>query len=192
MDRTEQAYLRDNNTELLLHGAPHLLYAGCWLNYVKGTHLQRLLHISKFGNGLPLLCRQLGRLAATEWQESGFFDPVDIIVPIPLHKRRYRERGFNQSECIARGIAEIIDRPIDTTHLTRERNNEHQARIRKTDRLANAQDLFLVNHPEEWYGRTLLLVDDILTTGATIRAAMQALKEVYGCKIVVFAVAKAR
>lgn len=191
-DRTEQALNRDNETEKYFASERHFVWGGCWLHYQKGAALQKLIHQAKFGMGNPPLLQQLGRQAAQEWQDTGFFDSIDVIVPVPLHKKRLRKRGFNQSEYICRGLSEVLNIPIDTTHLTKKKATKHQSQSSYEERLTAVKDAFEVNHPEEWYGKTILLVDDIITTGATMRAAMEALKDVYSCKIVVFGLAKAK
>lgn len=190
MDRTEQALNRDNETERLFASVQHFSYGGCWLRYKKNTQVQRLIHEAKFGNGNPLLLQQMGRECAMEWEETGFFDNVDVMVPIPLHKKRLRERGFNQSEYICKGLSEVLKIPVDTTHLTREKATKQQSLSSFSERQVGIKDAFRINHPEEWYGKTVMLVDDIITTGATMKAAMAEMKDVYRCRIVVFGLAK--
>ncbi|MCQ2311336.1 MAG: ComF family protein [Paludibacteraceae bacterium] len=192
IQRTEQALNRDNSTEDIFRNLPHFVYGGCWAFYVKQTYFQLLIHNAKFGLGNPELLRYLGRIAAREWEETGFFDGIDYIVPIPLHWRRLRERGFNQSEYICKGLSEVLNIPIDTTHLTRERYNKKQSQSSFHERLSAVRGIFSLNHPEEWYGKTIMIVDDILTTGSTLKAAIETMKEVYNSRIVVFALAKAK
>lgn len=192
LNRTEQALNRDNETEKHFADVRHFAWGGCWLHYEKGTVVQTLIHHAKFGDGNPPLLRQLGKCAASEWQETGFFDEVDVIVPVPLHKRRLIDRGFNQCEYIAHGLSDVLHLPIDTDHITRDRATKQQSRSTYTERQSGVVGAFRVNHPEEWYGKTIMLVDDIITTGATMRAVMEAMKDVYGVKIVVFGLAKAK
>jgi len=192
LNRTEQAINRDNSTEVMFSSVRHFAYGGCWLNYTKGSYLQQLIHQAKYPPGNPKLLQQLGREAAMEWGELGFFDGVDVMVPVPLHKRRLRERGFNQSEWICRGLCEVLHLPMDTEHLLREKATKKQSQSTFEERQVGVKDAFKINHPEEWYGNTIMLVDDIITTGATMRAAMEAMKDVYGCKIVAFGLAKAK
>jgi len=191
MNRTEQALNRENETEKYFANMRHFRYGGCWLHYKKDTYLQQLIHRAKFGQGNPMLPKQLGRECAMEWEETGFFDEVDVLVPIPLHRKRYRERGFNQSEWICKGLSEVLKIPMDTEHLTRDRATKHQSKASFEERQTGVKGAFKINHPEEWYGKTIMMVDDIITTGATMRSAIEALQDVYGCKIVVFGLAKA-
>jgi len=191
-DRTEQAQNRDNETESLFARERHFAWGGCWLLYAKGSYLQQLIHRAKFGHGHPKLMQQLGRLAAEEWRDTGFFHSIDVMIPIPLHRSRLRERGFNQTEYIVKGMSKVLLIPMDTEHLTRKRATQKQSQSSFEERQHGVEDAFEVNHPEELYGKTVMLVDDIITTGATMRAAMAAFKDVYRCKIVVFALAKAK
>lgn len=127
-----------------------------------------------------------------EMMQTDFFDGIDLIIPVPLFERRARERGFNQSEWIARGLSEKTGIPIDTQHhLLRIRDTGQQAMLRGKDRTKNVDGAFAVNHPEELYRRHILLVDDVVTTGATLGACMQALIPCRSCKISVFSLGKA-
>jgi len=192
LNRTEQALQRDNETEACFVHQRHFAWGGCWLFYQKNTPLQKVIHRAKFGQGNPLLWYQLGVQAAKDWQDTGFFDSIDWIVPMPLHKRRLRERGFNQSEWIAKGLSSVLLIPMDTEHLTRYKFTKMQSMSSFEERQKGVNNAFRINHPEEWYGKTILLVDDIITTGATMRSAMDAFEHIYGCKIVVFALAKTK
>ena len=162
------------------------------MEYEKGTWLQQIMFQAKFGQGNPPLLRQLGQQAAREWVDTGFFEGIDMIMPIPLHPKRFRARGFNQSEWIAKGLQDVLLLPMNTDNLTRERNNKKQSQSGREERQQIQSGLFAVNHPEELYKKTILIVDDIITTGATVCSAMTAFKKVYGCKIAVFALAKAK
>ena len=102
------------------------------------------------------------------------------------------ERGYNQSEYIARGISEITGIPIDTTHVTRIRNTPKQALQSGEERKQNVVDAFAVNHPEQLYHKHILVVDDLITTGETMRSCLKAMKPFRGAKFSVFALCKAR
>jgi ComF family protein len=140
----------------------------------------------------PLIGYQLGRQAALEMQYADFFDEIDVIVPVPLHPKRLRERGYNQSEFIARGISEVTGIPLDTTHVTRELNTPKQALQEGEARKHNVAKAFAVNNPEQLYRKHCLLVDDLITTGETIRSCLQAMKRFRRAKFSVFALCKAR
>lgn len=198
LPRTEQDELRENLTETTLTGgkterkqAMHLERAAAFLFYEKDHPVQQLVHKMKYADQ-PQIGFQLGKLAAMEFQYAGFFEGIDFVVPVPLHKKRLRERGYNQSEYIARGISEVTGIPVDTTHVTRVRNTPKQALQRGDDRKRNVADAFAVNHPEQMYHKHILLVDDLMTTGETARACLKAMKAFRGAKFSLFAMCKAR
>lgn len=201
LPRTEQAAIRQNGTEMALTGktkdivaaakAMHLTRAAAFLFYEKDDPIQRLIHRMKYSDQ-PLIGYQLGRQAAMEVQDTDFFDGIELIIPIPLHPRRLRERGYNQSEYIARGISDYTGIPVDTSHVTRVRNTPKQAMQSGEGRKHNVEDAFGVNHPEQMYHKHILLVDDLVTTGETARSCIRAMRLFRGAKITVFALCKAR
>lgn len=195
--RTEHAILPDNGIDMLFveriheekkcirydHGAAFAFY-----NRDRGQVLRQLIENGKFGmRPNPMIFYELGRLAAHEYIDTDFFDNIDYLVPIPLHKRRLRERGFNQSEYICKGLHEITKIAIDTEHLVRLKNNPHQSRSEFDKRHDNVKDLFAVRYPEEWKSKHILLVDDVITSGATLFECMKQLSSIRGCRISVFA-----
>ena len=101
---------------------------------------------------------------------------IDAVIPVPLHPHRLRERGFNQSELLAETLARRINRRLDGRSLVRRRDTEHQARISGAARRENLHAAFAVHRPAFVRGRTLLLVDDVMTTGATLSSCAHALR----------------
>ena len=201
LPRTEQAAIRENSTEMSLWGEArsraaakkvmHLERAAAFLFFEKDHPIRRVIHVMKYADR-PEIGAALGRQAAIEMQYADFFDEIDVIIPIPLHKKRLRSRGYNQSEYIARGLSAITGIPVDTTHVTRERNTPKQALQGGEGRKTNVQNAFGVNHPEQLYHKHILLVDDLLTTGETMKACLKAMRTIRGAKISVFALCKAR
>jgi ComF family protein len=144
-----------------------------WL-FDDGGTLQRIQHALKYGNR-PTLGVRLGRLIGEAWQKRGAPMP-DLIVPVPLHRRRRLERGYNQSERLATGIAEVLHGPVQADGLTRPHPTRSQTALSKSERWRNVERAFAVPHPEAVAGQHVLLVDDVLTTGATAVAAARALR----------------
>jgi ComF family protein len=169
----------------------HLDRAAAFLFFEKDHPVQDLIHRMKYADQ-PMIGYQLGREAAMEFQCADFFDEIDIIVPIPLHPKRLRERGYNQSEYIARGISDVTGIPVDTTHVERIRNTPKQALQSGDERKQNVADAFAVNHPEQLYHKHILLVDDLITTGETARSCLRAMRLFRGATVSVFALCKAR
>lgn len=191
LPRTEQAEKRGNSTEMALTGTLRLERAGAFLFYDKNHPIQHLIHQMKYADR-PEIGYYLGRQAAIEFQYADFFDGIDIIIPMPLHPKRYRERGYNQSEYIARGISDITGIPVDTTHVTRTKNTPKQALQQGHERKQNVSDAFAVNHPAQMYRKHILLVDDLITTGETAKACLRAMRWFRGASFSVFALCKAQ
>ena len=191
LPRTEQAVVRHNGTEDALAGVGHLDKAAAYLFFEKQHPIQQMVHKMKY-SAQPLIGYQLGKQAAREFICTDFFDGIDIIMPIPLHRKRFRNRGYNQSEYIARGLSEITGIPIDTTHLLRIKDTPQQALQKGQDRKNNVVDAFEVNHPEQLYRKHILLVDDLITTGETAKACLRGMRPIRGATFSVFALCKAR
>jgi ComF family protein len=147
-----------------------------------------LIERGKFGtHPNPQIFYYLGRLAAQEYIDSDLFDDVDCLVPVPLHPRRLRERGFNQAEYICKGMSEVLHIPVDNQHLIRTRNNPHQSRSQFVQRKDNVKELFSMRYLEEWKNKHILLVDDVVTSGATMFECMKQLSPIRGCRVSAFA-----
>lgn len=201
LPRTEQAALRENGTEMVLWGevhsraaakrVMHMDRAAAFLFFEKEHPIQAAIHKMKYADQ-PMIGYRLGRQAAMEMQYADFFDGIDLIIPMPSHPKRLHERGYNQAEYIAKGISEVTGIPVDYTHVTRARNTPKQAQQRGDDRKANVADAFAVNHPEQLYHKHILVVDDLITTGETMRSCLKAMKKFRGATFSVFALCKAR
>jgi ComF family protein len=128
-------------------------------------------------------------MSAKELLDSGFFDGITRIVPLPLSKKKQRKRGYNQSEYIARGLSNITGIPVDTTLMKRDIANETQTNKNRDERWENVKDIFSVNTERALENEHILLVDDILTTGATLCSCASTLQNNCGCKISIFTLA---
>ena len=191
LPRTEQAVLRENMTETALADVKHLDRAAAFLFFEKDHPIQGLVHRMKYADQ-PMIAYQLGRQAAMEFQYADFFDSIEVIVPMPLHKNRLRERGYNQSEYIARGISDVTNIPVDTIHVERIKDTPKQALQEGKARQENVAGAFAVNHPEQMYHKHILVVDDLITTGETMKACLHAMQTIRGATFSVFALCKAR
>lgn len=134
----------------------------------------------------------LGRQIARELQaDHSPICTVDLLIPVPLHPRKKRQRGYNQSEWIASGIRSIWDIPIDTQSLARTTHTSTQTRKAIYDRWLNVCSIFNVIHPESLKNKHILLIDDVITTGATISACAKALSGIPGIRISILALSVA-
>ena len=173
----------ENHTERLLGGRiPNLQYATSLFTFHKENTVQKLVHAMKFHKNSDL-CLLMGRQMGLDLLHSGRFDDIDLLVPVPLHWLRRLRRGYNQSELLCRGIAEVMHREINTKVLVRHRYTTQQSLTSAAERESNVMGAFRVRHPEQLEGRHLLLVDDVLTTGATLVSCCDALSEVNNLKI---------
>ena len=110
----------------------------------------------------------LGELAAQEFMKHGFFDGIDIIVPMPLAKNRQRMRGYNQCEAIAKGVSRVTGIGVESSLLTRKRFERSNTRLSREDRIENVENAFTLNDVEALKGKHVLIIDDVITTGATV------------------------
>ena len=136
--------------------------------------VQGLIHELKY-NGRKELGACLGRWYGHDLKSSDLFAGVDAVVPVPLHPRKMRKRGYNQSAWIAKGLAESLGIPCLEDALLRVKYTETQTRKSRYARWENVKDIFAVNPKNKLVGKHVLLVDDIITTGATIEACSHTL-----------------
>lgn len=159
-----------------LGAVPPAQGAAAWLFFEAGGKLQRILHTLKYENR-PQLAYQLGVFYGRELAGSGFPQVPAVLVPIPLHQRKQRQRGYNQSERFAAGIGAVTGLPVNTTLLQRTRFTDSQTGKNKTERQQNVAGAFTAPQTIQ---TPVVLVDDVVTTGATVRAATSALLQ-SGC-----------
>ncbi|MBR6843854.1 MAG: ComF family protein [Bacteroidales bacterium] len=172
----------DNPAERQLAGLPHLVSASAMLAYRKESTVQKVVHSMKF-HGNSELCLMMGRQLALDLHRGGRFDDVDLLVPVPLHWLRRLSRGYNQSLLLCRGMAEVLHLPISSGNLVRHRYTHKQSQQRSALRSSNVEGAFSVRHPEKLAGKHLLLVDNVLTTGATLSACADALSTIPNIKL---------
>ena len=123
------------------------------------------------------------RVIANELQQSDFFDDIDVLLPVPLSSKRLRQRGYNQSEMLAIGVSDITHLPIVTKALRRKEFHQSQTKLNRWQRQENVADTFQLVDDSHLKGRHVLLIDDVCTTGATLIACANALKDVEGIRI---------
>lgn len=183
MPATGYCLVHDNPVFRKLSGLCKIEEAGSLFFYSPHSRYSSIIHHMKY-HGLWKYSVHLGNMLGNQLVTGSLYDSVDIIVPIPLHVRRKLKRGYNQTEYIARGIAERLDRKIETKCVRRSRHNPSQTKSRRAERWENAADIFEVRNPELLTGKHILLVDDVLTTGATIVSCAETiLKAVPSCRI---------
>lgn len=190
LPRTNYHLQKDNQVEQLFWGKIPLERATSFFFYRKGSDFRQILHQLKYG-GQKEIGAIMGRYMASELSASGFFQGIDVIIPVPLHKRKQRIRGYNQSEWIARGISTVTGIRIDTEVIVRRKHTDTQTRKSTFERWENVDGIFELHHAESLKGKHLLVVDDVLTTGATTVACASRLVEIEGVRISVLTLAVA-
>lgn len=143
-----------------------------WVGSYKNPFLQQLIHDGKY-SGIPSAFTSACRILFSVIRRANY----DFIIPIPLHRRRLRERGFNQAEIIARFLSQDLHIPFAHDYLIRTRYTRQQVKLSYEQRQQNVADAFLLVQPLPAAVRSILLVDDVWTTGATMHAAAQALRQ---------------
>lgn len=152
-----------------------------------GAPLDTSIHLLKYQNR-PDLARPLARLL---WERIDFSEvPRDVwLVPVPLHPERLAERGYNQSALLGSSLAKLTRLAFVPRALVRSRHTEQQARLDREARSANVRDAFSARH--DWNGRKVMLIDDVITTGATASGSIAALRKAGADVVGVVAVARA-
>ncbi len=147
-----------------------------------------MIHQLKY-KGIKEIGSELGRIYGNSLKTSEFLIGIDLIIPVPLHPSKKRQRGFNQSDLISRGISDTTGVPMATDLLVRKTVTKTQTRKSRYDRWTNVQDIFRVTDQKRLKNLHILLVDDVITTGSTIEACANELLKAENVKISVAALA---
>ena len=158
-----------NKVAQLFWGRTNITHATAYFSYKKGSRYQQLIYAVKY-RGMKGLGFEIGKKFGFELKETVGFDAVDLIVPVPLHPRKQKVRGYNQSEWIARGIASAMNLPVITNNLIRKVYTPTQTNKSRFERWQNVEGIFDIEKPEIFTGKHILLVDDVVTTGSTLEA----------------------
>ena len=157
-----------------LYGRLPIRFALAFLLFKKGGRVQRLLHELKYNNH-PEIGQLLGRVYGNDLQNEGFGKHLDIILPIPLHPVKQKRRRYNQSAEFAKGLSQSLNVGYSNEAIKRIIVTETQTRKSKLRRWENVKEVFSVANNQLIEGKRVLLVDDVITTGATIEACGQVL-----------------
>lgn len=183
--------LKDNPVHHLLTGRVELEAAAACYFFHKGSVLQNIIHQFKY-KGRKDLAVFMGNRMGEMLIDSVYFEEMDCIVPVPLYDLKEKKRGYNQAELLGRGIGEFLSVPVITDAVKRSFQTNTQTRLDRQDRWQNVKTAFKVEKPEKLEGRHILLVDDVITTGATIEACAEALAVISGTRFSMVTLALAR
>ena len=166
--------------------------AATFIFYTSNSRL--LLHKVKY-EGMLSLGIQLGEWMAKEMidasHQPSIFDSIDVIVPLPLHRKKQMSRGYNQCDYIAKGVSKVTGIGVDTQSVKRVHHTPSQTTLDHEARRKNVAGAFAVVHPERLEGKHVLLLDDVITTGSTIMECANAILKLPGTKVTILAVAHA-
>jgi ComF family protein len=182
MPRTRFHDMDNNPVSQLFWGKFKFEQASALFFYNKGNQYQNLIHSLKY-RGQTNIGSFLGAELGQELKNSKYFKNIDYVIPVPLHKKRLKERGYNQSSFIAEGLATSLNTKTDSQNLKRKKYTSTQTKKSKFERWLNMESVFELENTQLFENKHILLIDDIITTGSTIESCALALQKVKGLKL---------
>jgi ComF family protein len=180
--------IANNPIEKIFYGRIPISMAGSAFYFTKSSLLQHVIFQMKYkGNTDAGIF--LGKLLGEALLASERFTDIDMIVPLPLNKKRQEKRGYNQAALIAEGISQILYKPINTTAVIRTVNTKTQTHENRINRWKNMQEVFAIAHEAAIQGKHILLVDDVITTGATLESCGEVIVQIPNTKLSIATVA---
>ncbi len=190
LPRTNFHHDSDNPVSQFFWGRVKVETATSFYHFQKGSKFQKLIHQLKY-HGHKEVGFELGKHFGTELKESDLFKDIDLLVPVPLHPKRLKTRGYNQSDWIAFGLSESMNIPVDTNNLYRHIATETQTRKTRIERWQNVESIFRIKKQNAFENKHILLIDDVITTGSTLEACASAILNVGNTKVSVATLAVA-
>ncbi|PSR12691.1 MAG: ComF family protein [Bacteroidetes bacterium] len=182
LPQTEQHLSAENAFTDIFLGRIKLETGAALYYFSKSGRVQHLIHQLKYEHK-PEIGTQLGLQYGRQLKEQPHFQTIDAVVPVPLHPQKQHQRGYNQAAEFGKGIAEGLAIPLWPEALARDLYTSTQTKKSRLDRIENVLAAFTLNQPQLLAGKHLLLVDDVLTTGATLEACATRILEAPGAKV---------
>lgn len=165
----------DNNpVAKVFWGRVDLRFALSRIEFNKAHRIQKVLHAIKYDGNIQA-AQALGELLAQVFVKHDVH--VDLILPLPLHPRKLKSRGYNQAEEIAKGLSKELKVPLDNDILIRTHDSDSQTNKNREERWHNVEEVFALKHPDRLIGQNVVVIDDVLTTGATLEACVSTLQK---------------
>ncbi len=191
LPRTQFHREAENPVSRIFWGRAPIFRATSLFFFTKGSKYQRMMHCFKYDGGKEIGLI-LGQALGHDLSSVPDFSDIQAVLPVPLHPGKQKKRGYNQSEWIAKGVAHGLQTRVETRALLRVRASETQTRKSRFDRWTNVKDIFSLGETAHTLENAhLLLVDDVLTTGATLEACVHVLEEIPGVRISIATLATA-
>ena len=179
---THYTFHKDNKVEKSFYGRIPIEEATSLLHFFKKGPTQELMHNLKYRNKQKI-GSVLGFWMAESIKKSNRFKNINAIVPVPLHKKRFKQRGYNQLTKFGEMLSEALELPYVPNNLIRIASTKTQTRKFRVERYSNVDTKFYVKDPSEFENKHILLIDDIITTGATVEACYNAFNKVHNFKM---------
>jgi len=179
----------DNPIAKALWGRIPVEAAAAFCYFTKGSKVQQIIHHIKY-KGNQELGEFVGKLYGLSLQESVFSD-IDIIIPVPLHPEKFKKRGYNQSTSLAKGLSKTMQKPFTEDAVIRTAYTETQTKKSRWNRWLNVSEAFEVVDQQKLEGKNILVVDDVITTGATMEALISKLSQSVQARFYVASIAYA-
>lgn len=180
LPRTNSHIIQRESISKKFWGKIPVLNTFSFLQFSKKGKVQQLLHGLKYGNK-PELGKSLGQLYGTDLKEVELEKKIDVLIGVPLHPTKLKQRGYNQADCIAEGLSITMGVPIETSAVIRTTHTNSQTKKTRFERFQNVENIFEIVDVEKIKGKKIAIVDDVLTTGSTIESLAIALLN-GGCK----------
>ena len=190
LPHTHFARYKNNPVEKYFWGRLPLVAAHSEFYFSKESLIQHLIHQLKYKGNIKIGV-YLGEMAGKTLLNSNRFNTVDALIPLPLFADKERQRGYNQAAVICNGISMVMNIPVIKDNIIRQRFTETQTLKHRTERWENVSGSFAVNNAAALKGKHLLLVDDVVTTGATLEACGNILLQVEGVRLSIVTLAHA-
>lgn len=181
---------RDNVVEQHFYGRMPFGFGTAYYYFTKGGKVQNLLHNIKYSER-PDIGFHIGKQFGNELKETPEIGNIDLLVPVPLHKKKLKKRGYNQSEQIAKGMAARLSKPVEANNLIRKIFTMTQTGKSRYSRWENVEGIFNVEDHTRFQDKHILLIDDVITTGSTLEACGMAILKSCNAKISVATLAVA-
>jgi ComF family protein len=188
LPRTDFHLHADNPLSRIFWGRVNIQSATALYYFHKGNHVQHLVHGLKY-KGKQDIGVFLGTIYGEELKKTKLFGDISLIVPVPLHPKKKRKRGYNQSELFARGLSKTMKVEIDTTTLIRTIATQTQTRKSRFKRWENVKEVFVLTDEKRYQNKHILLVDDVVTTGATLEACANIILKSPGTRVSIATIA---